>query len=564
MESVASDLLHDALKRAEAELPRILQAQITDPGHPDFGAVDHGDTGLTYLPTRIIEIGIPLYVYPESQYCGDEELGRRIRMAGEAFLRMQDPDGTISMLDCNFHSPPDTGFVIARLAPALEVARRFDRPSVSRVVEPVEEFLRRTGPAMLSGGIHTPNHRWVLVGALSWLYHLFGGQEFVARADEWLAEGLDITEDGEWTERSSGEYNLVCAAAMFAAARLLNRPHLLEPVRRNLRRMIYFTHPNGELVTEISHRQDRGRSVTVSRYYPYYRFLAAIDKDGEFAAMADWARELGGSCSLLEEILYSDLSAADVPRAPLPTTYTKTFGRNDSYPDLPRIFHYDRPRHRYTPLAPVVRARRGDLSLTLMGENPHFLSMRAGKAELVGVRVVPAYFGCGPIRFPAIVEQGGRFILEREWTAWYNGPLPPEARVESGVWSAMDHSRRPLDHHGRLLIRCEVTIHDDGFDLLLECTGRERVPVQLALLFNPSGSFDDLTGLQQTSDGSFILLSGDVRYRQGGDCIKVSGAGSSHRMESIRGDEPRRGTLNLLLNTVTPARELYRIRRSEG
>lgn len=143
-------------------------------------------------------------------------------------------------------------------------------------------------------------------------------------------------------------------------------------------------------------------------------------------------------------------------------------------------------------------------------------------------------------------------MLEREWTAWDNGPLPPEARVASGIWGAMDHARRPIDHRGRLAIRCEVTPRDDGFDLTVACTGVARCPLQVAFLFDPGGAFDLSPGLQRTGDGSFLLTEGSATFRQAEDCLEVSGSQPSHRIGVLRGDEPCSGTLNLLINAVAP------------
>lgn len=142
---------------------------------------------------------------------------------------------------------------------------------------------------MLTGGCHTPNHRWVLTAALAQLYDIFKRPELLERADEWLAEGLDITADGEWTERSNGIYNAVSNVALYHTARVLNRPELLDSVRLNLRMMVYLIHPSGEVVTDYSGRQDFGQTYDMATYYTIYRLMAAHDMDPIFAAMCDYA-----------------------------------------------------------------------------------------------------------------------------------------------------------------------------------------------------------------------------------------------------------------------------------
>ncbi|UUZ85400.1 hypothetical protein LJK88_18715 [Paenibacillus sp. P26] len=229
--------------------------------------------------------------------------------------------------------------------------------------------------------------------------------ELVARAEEWLAEGLDITEDGEWTERSNGIYNAVSDIALYHTGRLLNRPELLEAVRRNLRMMVYLVHPSGEVVTDYSGRQDFGSTYNMATYFLSYRFMAAHDKDPLFAAMADYAgsfirhAEAVNNNALLGLLLYPEATdISGLERAPLPERYVKVI--NGGHPvrehlqQIEGAGHHMRIEHSSMHLAfgaPIVRIREEDTSVTIMTRTPSFFSLRHGKVRLLGVKLSTSF-----------------------------------------------------------------------------------------------------------------------------------------------------------------------------
>src|SRR5690606_16709166 len=125
----------------------------------------------------------------------DPQLLAALERSAGFMLRRQHEDGTISLGGTNFHSPPDTGFVINGMTQIYKLLHRGDWEPVRAVEEKVKLFLERAIPAMLSGGCHTPNHRWVIAAALGSLHELFGDERLISRAEEWLAEGMDCTND---------------------------------------------------------------------------------------------------------------------------------------------------------------------------------------------------------------------------------------------------------------------------------------------------------------------------------------------------------------------------------
>ena len=264
-------------------------------------------------------------------------------------------------------------------------------------------FIVKGGEALSTGGIHTPNHRWVVCAALAWVNSLYPNPKYVGRVDQWLAETIDLDPDGQYTEKSTTVYSPIVDRALITVARLLNRPEIFEPVRRNLEMTLYYVHPDGEVVTEASTRQDKYQRGSMGRYYYSYRYLAIRDGNGRFAAMARQVEataqgRLAGELTafLADPILQRPLPAS----APLPTNYAKLF----TYSNLARI-------------------RREHVSGTVLAGNGTILSYRKGGAALEALRVASAFFGKGQFLGERLEMRDGAYVLRQSLEGPYFQPL---------------------------------------------------------------------------------------------------------------------------------------------
>ena len=266
-----------------------MQTQVTNPASPvrgsvpdQFGLHSAGSAG------GVSETLAASFVHPRSRFHHDIVVLERIRLAAGFLERAQSPQGNIDLLTTNFNSPPDTGFVVHNVATAAAIGGLHGAPEIAATLRP---FLVKAGRGMATGGVHTPNHRWVVSSALAQINSLFPDARFVRRIDEWLAEGIDIDRDGQYTERSTLTYNIVTDRALVVLAAKLKRPALLEPVRQNLAALMYLLHADGEVVTEISRRQDQYTRGGLAGYWFPLTFLAVTDRDGRFASMARQAAD---------------------------------------------------------------------------------------------------------------------------------------------------------------------------------------------------------------------------------------------------------------------------------
>ena len=281
--------------RNDAAVEGYLQSQITSSGDWTGSVPDEYLQHTAGNASSLIETFTAAVNHPGSKHFHSNELVTRIGLAAQFLERSQSPEGFIDLLSTNFNSPPDTGFIVHGVGTAAAIAKLSSNDTVLGILRP---FLVKAGNGMAVGGIHTPNHRWVVSSSLAQIHDVFPNPAYPKRIEQWLAEGIDIDDDGQYTERSTVTYNTVCDRAFTVMAVKLKRPELLDPVRKNVRAMMYLLHPDGEVVTEVSKRQDQFVRGTMAGYWFPVQYLAVHDSDGQFATLA---RQLcAGECAAVD------------------------------------------------------------------------------------------------------------------------------------------------------------------------------------------------------------------------------------------------------------------------
>jgi len=144
-----------------------------DKGVGDFLSLSSDKTKISrsrYLAAVFSEIAASYCVEESRHYRSEAALKRLEEIIGELFGR-QYPNGTLDS-GGNLQSPPDTAFLIEHLGPAATVLRQLDSSQTEALNVKLSCFLKNVGEGLISGGIHTPNHRWVVSAALARLYTL--------------------------------------------------------------------------------------------------------------------------------------------------------------------------------------------------------------------------------------------------------------------------------------------------------------------------------------------------------------------------------------------------------
>ncbi len=601
-----------------------LERQSKDEGSRFFGGVVEPGLGIAtpshWGTAMYISHWIAALCNPDSPSYRNTELLRGLELGLHFMLRSQHPDGTISPHWTNMHSPPDTAFVVGGLAQAYEVLE-----GAAQEWEPFREalgllrqFLEQAVPAMLSGGCHTPNHRWILTSAIGFLYKLTGKPELKERAMAWLAEGIDCTPDGEWTERSNGIYNSVSDIALIYAAEQLKLPELLEPVRRNLRMMAYLVHPGGDVVTDYSGRQDFGDRHNLGSYFVALRWMAHHDKDPLLAALSELAgsqlQQPGGLPTHVPIALlrYPELRELSVEPEPLPEHYrvmlNANFDRSAYVSRMADAGHHGVIYHsKLHPDfgAPVARIRSGAVSATVMTENTSFFAVRNGAASLLAVQVA-SFFGPGYVRMQQLEEQGdGSYRLNAVEKKGYYGPvsreqLPETAGGPVSPWYLLPHQHREVTHEQSHHVEVQLKETDRGWRITVACQYEAPILTTVSFVFGSEGtlSYEGLqqeaghlgagvspaqrgasqaqNGASQAQNGASptrkgaspagmefspvqLWSEGSVRYTAGEDWIEVTGGAQQHNVKGISNAPHPAGCQTLLINLVTPYRHTFDI-----
>lgn len=513
------ELVEYLLKLNDERVPKVMEQQNIRSESEHFGGVSDSwkihTPGTTGALIKILAIS---YSQSGSGFYLDDSLIKPMKIAAEYLLKVQHENGTIDLLSTNFCSPPDTGFVVEPLCASYKLLKRTGSQAVRIILELLEKFLIKAGEAFIAGGVHTPNHRWVVSMALSRLNELFPDERYLKRIDEWLQEGIDIDEDGQYEEKSTYIYTPLTNRCLVTMAKLLNRPDLLDYVRKNLNMTLFYIHPNGEVATEASGRQDQFRVGFMEHYYVPLRYMALKDGNGQFASLIHQIESTVPEklspylVYLLEDSFYSKSLPAFQA---LPDNFTKSF-----------------------PNSKLVRVRRGNIDATILADNPTFFTLSKGDAVLASVRLASAFFGRGQFKSKDIEQKGDNFILKWGYKWGYFQPFPEAEKPDYDLPFDVDRRRREKSGEQELHAQIEIREINKKFELNVEIEGTERVPFALELAFRDGGS---LNGVEKSShfEKAYLLKSGMGKYRVGDDEIEFGSGHAQHEWTSIRGGLPK-------------------------
>ncbi len=522
------------LKFADRGVESILKSQCLDPMDREYGGFPEMRKGFTEHsrgPGNASNLSV-LYYNENSAYHRDKRLLDAANLAMDYTLRVQNEDGTIDLVETNFHCAATMGFSLQNFVPAYRVIKKYNQHTAEedKLQEKFLEYITNGAQGMMTGGFHTPNHRWVIASALSLCYNELGNKEFLDEIDLYLKEGIDCNEDGEWTERSAGIYNKVNNDGMIIMAEELGRWELLEAAQRNLYMMFTYLEPDDSLFTMNSHRQDIGKTLYPLRYYENYLMTAHYLKNKHFAYMADYLFNMVNDYPGDK----SQLGAGAIPKC-IAKYMLNDFLRNNELEKEPYDWeHFEE----YYKESNIVRKRSGNVITTVMGEGAMFCKFQKGLNQVV-FRYAGSYYGTkGRFEPDSLtkIEGGYRLHFKSEWG--YVRPLGCPDRPTKNGHTNIEH--RKTANMSKFEVNIDILPSDDGMQLVIDSMGVENLPCKLEMIFQPDGFFDSEQAEFKAAAGQHIMLRyGKYRYIKGADTIEIDGAfGETNYHSDLRGSYP--------------------------
>lgn len=461
--------------------------------------------------------------HPKSEFYKSEIVAERLNQAADIMLKGQYSDGTVDA-GGNRQSPPDTAFVLEYLCSAAMVFKHNKQKNLDSVKEKLKKFIQNAGEAMITGGVHTPNHRWVVSAALANINSLYPDVRYTNRIDEWLSEGVYLNQDGHYSERS-GIYSAVIDKALITMARLLNKPELLNMVQKNLTTTYYYTEANGDLVTVDSKRQDQFMDITVTKFYLQYRYMAIHTGNPMFAYMVNLIEK---NPDFAHYILSDSLNAFMENPELQQQVSVNTNVENDF--------------EQFFVLSNLARIRRGKTSITLFGgndkpvmivsgrsSNPNFLMYRKGDAILKYMRMSSSFFRMGYFSSDGIEKTGNKYILKETKEADYYQPLAAEFIKADGdyqlseskdrrFWNKMDFENRTASNVKKQTTVIEIEENNGALNLDFKVDGPPNIEIAIELCFKEG---TEIAGATLGEKGNYFLKSGFAKASMGKNSIEI-------------------------------------------
>lgn len=520
----AKKLLEGAVICCDKKVAKQMPYQVLDKESPDYGGLmveNLGFCSVTHFETAdfIQNLGFS-YCSKSSIYFNNSEIFERIIIAIKFMQSKQRESGFIDLRDRNYDSPPDTAFALGALYPVAWMAKNIHG------IEKGEELYNAIRPFVVKGassiadhgGFHTPNHRWIIAGAMSGSNDVYPELNCRDAINSYFREGIDINDDGIYSEKSIF-YSAHINRKLMDAYYFSGEDYIAENIVKNCRCIADFMNDDSSILTSLSIRQDNGKHVFPVRFVSCFYFAAKYSGDERLFSAID---------KICEKNPVNDVMLIYL------------FARNPEWlKDDIKAAEFKQPETKLFADTGIWTLHRDELDVFIMKGITTQMCIRYGEVFLKAIKIFAPYFNEAT-------------YLGRELTETENGvkmTIRPTYGAEQGIhmpgyWKPLDRrvlfdelpyknlkDRTPTPRPDIEYI-FDIQTTNDGIDLTVTSNGgTEGAHFSLQFDFELPGSvLTENTYEQVSTPRNTVLTSGYLTYRKGIHAIKIGPGFFAHNM----------------------------------
>ena len=546
------------IRSEEHRVDEMLFLQIKDKNDLCYGLM-RGDVIEAKPTIYMMATALALYLNSRSRYYKSEKLMEALQLAADGVARVQRKSGYIDYPCCNFFSAPDTSFCYKRLNDGYRLMKKYQDVADTTILQKKYlAIMRMAAEAIRDGGFHTPNHRWGICAALMQAAKLFAddtefAKSLMDRTVLYLQEGIDGNSEGEYAERSTGNYNAVVNNAMMAMYQCSKDVKYLAYVERNLNMMMYYIEPNDMVFTQNSTRQDQGEEIFMDKYLYQYMYLIAYDGTDGFIKLTpeEHARFDGAAHQIIKGCAETGRQAPNCLH--LLMIYDKTLDYTFENCGFLKTYH------KLFKEAGVLRVKKENYSYTVMKNRSAFLYFNVNGLEAY-LKIGESYCEIRNFVPDEMDVQEGKTVLSHTARGWYY--LPWKEKQNTSDWWQMDHKKRDLMITSDLHTQVVITELADGLEISVDTDGLERLPLRMELCVPSQTTLENDHFCMETVAGKSMVLSDDyVTMTKGLTSIEFGpGACEHHFKGHYSGEEVNADGYTIYCNTYTPTKRVYTLK----
>ncbi len=546
------------IRSEEHRVDEMLFLQIKDKNDLCYGLM-RGDVIEAKPTIYMMATALALYLNSRSRYYKSEKLMEALQLAADGVARVQRKSGYIDYPCCNFFSAPDTSFCYKRLNDGYRLMKKYQDVADTTILQKKYlAIMRMAAEAIRDGGFHTPNHRWGICAALMQAAKLFAddtefAKSLMDRTVLYLQEGIDGNSEGEYAERSTGNYNAVVNNAMMAMYQCSKDVKYLGYVERNLNMMMYYIEPNDMVFTQNSTRQDQGKEIFMDKYLYQYMYLIAYDGTDGFIKLTpeEHARFDGAAHQIIKGCAETGRQAPNCLH--LLMIYDKTLDYTFENCGFLKTYH------KLFKEAGVLRVKKENYSYTVMKNRSAFLYFNVNGLEAF-LKIGESYCEIRNFVPDEMDVQEGKTVLSHTARGWYY--LPWKEKQNTSDWWQMDHKKRDLMITSDLHTQVVITELADGLEISVDTDGLERLPLRMELCVPSQTTLENDHFCMETVAGKSMVLSDDyVTMTKELTSIEFGpGACEHHFKGHYSGEEVNADGYTIYCNTYTPTKRVYTLK----